>query len=423
MDRTIAPQIGQNFKIEVPKAETCTLKDGTRVHLLNMGSEETIRISFLTESGAWFQPKPLVAIFTQQMLNKGTLSKSSFEVSERMDYFGAYSAFGTGMHFGVAHFYLLNKYLDRLIPLIGEIINAPSFPENELQILVENQRQNYLINKNKVAYVAAREFDKALFGKGHPYGNKAELSDFDKVTIDDIKAYFKNVTKSNSLQIVISGKIPDNIIQLLDEHVAINNDQKTPYTISFGELPEVKKLTVHKQVKDAVQSGIKAGFKTITRTHPDYFKLKILNTVLGGYFGSRLMQNIREEKGYTYGIHSALVPYHKTAMLAISTETANEYRDDVCKEIDFEIQRLMTEPIDDEELTKVKNYMFNDLLRSMDQAFSYGDVYQSLLEFEMTPEYLVNSVNVLRDISSKELQQVANCYLHPSEMIYSIAGK
>lgn len=422
MNRSIAPKIDQVFQINVPKAEITTLNDGTKVHLLNMGTEDTLRISFVFEAGAWNQSKPLIANFTQQMLNKGTATKSAYQISEQFDFYGAYNAFGTGMHHSTAHFYLLTKYIDEVLPQIGELIHNPSFPENELKILVDNQRQNFIINQNKVAYVAAREFDKAMFGAEHPYGNKADLNDFDKVEINDIKKFFSEVTSQNNLQIVIAGKIPDNLIEKLNQHISQEIKQKNASPSIDKTALKSTNLKHFKEVDNAVQSSIKAGFETINRTHPDFFSLKILNTIFGGFFGSRLMSNIREDKGYTYGIHSSIVSYRNKSMLLVSTETGNEFRDAVCKEIDFEMRRLMTELVSTNELEKVRNYMFNDLLRSIEQSFSYGDVYQSLLEFNISPDYLIQSVETLKTITPERVMHLANTYFKPEEVLYCIAG-
>jgi predicted Zn-dependent peptidase len=173
-------------------------------------------------------------------------------------------------------------------------------------------------------------------------------------------------------------------------------------------------------IKDSVQSSIMVGNASILRNDPDYDELTVLNTVFGGYFGSRLMSNIREDKGYTYGIYSSLTPYRNGTIFEIGAEVGKEHKDNTFREIKLEMQRLQNEPIDEEELQTVKNYMSGRILRSVDGALRYSDVLKSMILFDRNPEKINEYLTAIQNISAERVQQLAKRYLD-FEKMYRIA--
>jgi predicted Zn-dependent peptidase len=160
-----------------------------------------------------------------------------------------------------------------------------------------------------------------------------------------------------------------------------------------------------------------------TQTHPDFLKLNILNTILGGYFGSRLMKNIREEKGYTYGIGSVLISLKKEGFLVIVSEVGSAYTKKTLHEIFKEIRRLREEKVSPEELTLVKNYMMGDFLRSFDGPFAISESYRSMLDFHLSMDYFSRVIKTIKSITADEIMDLANLYLIEENFVRTIAGK
>ena len=161
----------------------------------------------------------------------------------------------------------------------------------------------------------------------------------------------------------------------------------------------------------------------ISRTHPDYMKLRILNTVLGGYFGSRLMLNIREDKGFTYGISSSVIGLKEDAYLSVSTQTGTEYVRPLIEEVFNEIERLRKEKVPEEELKMVKSYLSGELARIFDGPFSICDAYISLIANQLDFEYYDRQFMTVQSITAEELQEVACKYFVRDKFYTSVAGQ
>lgn len=173
---------------------------------------------------------------------------------------------------------------------------------------------------------------------------------------------------------------------------------------------------------DAVQFGLRLGKRIIGKNHPDYHGLKVLNTVFGGYFGSRLMSNIREDKGYTYGIGSAVVSYENDAVFTIATEVGKEVADAALNEIRFEINKIRTELIPQAELDTVRSYLQGVYMSSFDGPFSLIDRFRDLYHFGLDYAYFHNYLKTVQTISPEELQQLALTYFDPESMVTVVAG-
>ncbi len=165
---------------------------------------------------------------------------------------------------------------------------------------------------------------------------------------------------------------------------------------------------------------MQVGNAAISKDHPEFDELTVVNTLFGGYFGSRLMANIREEKGYTYGIYSALTAYKHGAIFEVSTDIGKEYRDATLNEIQKEFSLLQTELVDEDELQTVKNYMSGKILRSADGAFRFSDVLKGLLLFDRKPESLNEYLQTIQQISSERIMELAQKHFD-FEKMYKVA--
>jgi predicted Zn-dependent peptidase len=160
-----------------------------------------------------------------------------------------------------------------------------------------------------------------------------------------------------------------------------------------------------------------------TKTHKDFHSLTVLNTILGGYFGSRLMTNIREDKGYTYGIGSGMIPLKKAGYFFISTEVGVEVCNKAIDEIYIEINRLRNESISEKELILVKNYMIGSFLRSIDGPFALANRFKSIMEYDLDYSYYDDYISTIKNIKASDLLNLANKYLDPNSMTEVVAGK
>jgi predicted Zn-dependent peptidase len=192
-------------------------------------------------------------------------------------------------------------------------------------------------------------------------------------------------------------------------------------TVPAGQASPVKVSYIERN--NAIQSAIRVGRPMFNKTHADYAGMQVLNTILGGYFGSRLMKNIREEKGYTYGIGSAVVSMIHGGYFFIASEVGAEVCSSALEEVYKEMDILRMEPIPEEELQMVKNYMLGSFLKSIDGAFNLVDRWKGIMFYNLGYEYYDRFINTVSTISPPELMMLAQKYLTRESMNELVVGK
>ncbi len=423
MNRAQAPEINLIDSLTLPKVEKICLDNGVEAYLLNEGEQDVIKIELMFKAGKWFEQKNLVADFTNRMLREGTKTRNAKQLADTFDYYGANFNAGAGFETAGASLYSLTKHIDNLLPLLFEIFSESVFPENELSTIISNRKQKLSVNLKKNDFLANRDFVNTLFGQNHPYGRVTEFEHYEKISVEDLKAFFRKYYAAPNLTILVSGKFDDSVIKKLNQYFGNKNwtGEKTEERIAY-KIESSSELIHHTEKSDSVQSALVIGNLSINKLHPDFMKLSILNTVFGGYFGSRLMSNIREEKGYTYGIHSSFVSYPHAGFLEISSEVGKDVREATLKEIQHEINLLRHELIGDEELNVVKNYISGKILRSIDGPMKFSETLKGLLIYNQDLSYIHEFLKTVREVTSEELLQLANQYLDYDKMYKVTVG-
>ena len=423
INRKIKPEIKPVDKIDLYKPEKVTLDNGIPVYLINTGTQELVKVEFIFNAGKWYEEQLLLANFTNNMLKEGTKNYTSQEIAEKIDFYGAHLEPATGNDIASLSLYTLNKYLEDVLIVTEDVIKNPVFPEKELTTFLQNKKQEFLINNEKVRHVARRMFSKQIFGANHPYGKTAVVEDFDKVTRDALSAFHRKHYSKESCKIIVSGKIPSNLVSGLNKHFgegskisAASNNLNANVKIE----PENKKEYIKKA--GSVQSAIRVGRPLFNKTHPDYHKLKVVNAVLGGYFGSRLMTNIREDKGYTYGIGSAIVSLHNAGYFFIASEVGTEVKEPALQEVYKEIEKLQQDKVGEDELTLVRNYLLGSMLRNFDGPFQIADSFKSVMEYDLDNSYYQSYIDTVRSITPEEIRELARQYFDRRDMFELIVG-
>ena len=412
MNRTQAPPIKTVDSIDLLHVEQLRLDNGIPVYIINAGEQEIVKIDFVFEAGKWYEPKNLLADFVNRMMREGVKGKSSKDIADIFEFYG--SNLESSVSFTNAGFqlYSLNKHLPHILPLMMEILTEASFPEDEFLTMLNNRKQKHTERLAKNDYIANRNFLSAMWGPKHPYGRVTEFEDFENVTTGQLRDFYSSHYNASNCFILIAGKLDDTLIKSLNTVFGSKSWIGTPNAknISFDPAP-VAELRQHTEKKDSVQSSIMIGNAAINKYHPDYDKFSVVNTIFGGYFGSRLMANIREEKGYTYGIFSSLTSYQHGGILEISAEVGKEVSDATVTEVQHEINIMRNDLVDAEELETVKNYLTGRLMRSVDGPMKYSDVYKGLLLYGKNGDYINQYLQVIRDITAEEIRDLSQKYL------------
>ncbi len=422
--RKIQPDIKQIEKIKFNEPEKFCLNNGIPVFSINSGTQDVVKIDLIFEAGSVRQLKPLVAFSTNMMLKEGSSKYSSSQIAEMLDYHGAYIETINQKDLTIVSLYSLNKHLEKLLQLLADICFNPNYPEKEFDVFIQKQRQEYLVNIEKVKYLAMQNFNQLIFGKNNPYGRIFKLNDFDELSSIDLRNFHKRFYNAANCKIIISGKIKDDIFGLLNLNLGSFKADTNFKTDNVNiEIPASidRKNFIFKE--NAMQSAIRIGKILLNKTHPDFMGLTVLNTVLGGYFGSRLMMNIREDKGYTYGIGSGLVSLHNSGYLFITSEVGAGVSKDAINEIYNELRKLANEKIPEDELNLVRNYMLGSFMRSIDGPFPLAEKYRSVLEYNLDFGYYSKLIETIKNITSDNLLNLAQKYFTEDTMIELLVGK
>jgi zinc protease len=417
LNRTIAPPIKDavEFNLTLKPCNKFSLSNGAPVYYINDGTEEVTQVEMVFNAGNSFETKNLVASATNYLLKNGTSKKTALEINEHFEYYGAYLNRSCHNETSIVTLHCLSKHLKELLPVIKEILTDSVFPEQELAIFKQNSIQKLSVNLKKCDFVANRLIDQYLYGAQHPYGKVSSIADIEAITRGDLVEFFANFYLKAGCKIFAAGKLPDNFENLLNESFGdLHLNENVPSVFSKTEMAVEKKSRVTNDPK-GVQGAIRIARPFPNRHHPDFKKVMVLNSLFGGFFGSRLMSNIREEKGYTYGIHSHLENHIRESAWVISTEAGKDVCEATIEEVYKEMKILREELIDEEELLLVKNYMMGMNLGDIDGPFQVISRWESLILNGLDENYFHDAMNTIKKISAEELKELSNKYLQPEE--------
>lgn len=412
-DRRIAPPIKDAIEFDIKLAPYIkfTLSNGAPVYYINDGAEEVAMIDFIFKSGNTYENKNGVASATNYLIKNGTGKKNAFEITEYFEYYGAYLNRTCYNETATLTLHCLSRHLKELLPVIRELITDSVFPQNEIEIFKQNSIQRLSVNLLKCDFVANRLIDEYLYGAQHPYGRVSNEEDIEAITREELAAFFQQFYVNANCSIFSAGKLPSDFEQLLETHFGdLSLNENIPTVTHQREVASQKKYRINND-KNGVQGAIRIARPFPDRHHPDFSKAIVLNTVLGGYFGSRLMSNIREEKGYTYGIHSYLQNHISDTAWIVSTEAGKEVCEATIEEVYKEMKSLREITIDAEELLLVKNYMMGLNLGYIDGPFQIMARWKSLILNDLDENYFYNSIKAIKTITPEDLKELSNKYL------------
>jgi zinc protease len=406
----IQPPVFPVEKVIIPEAETFKLNNGIPVYLIEAGTEDIMRLEFTFRAGQVKEDIPLLASTTNMMLSEGSQNYSSEKLNRLIDFYGVFLNLSAEKDRAGVVVFFLNKHIDKVLELSREILFRPVFPEAELSALMKKRLRWYRVNREKVHNLATDKFFESVFGKQHQYGHEVLEKDFEMINPAILKDFHTKYYTPDNMAVIISGKIHEKTSDLLNLYFGSIASDPIYIEDSQSFLKGEKRKKVHVNKSGTVQTAIRIGSSTINKRHPDYPGLKILDLVLGGYFGSRLMKNIREEKGYTYGINSSVSSLDLTGYKVISTEVSQKNLQNTIDEIYKEIRLLQSVPVNKEEIAIVRNYMSGEMVRMFDGPFALAESFISAWEFGLDNNYYYRLAEKIKTIDPDEIIALAKTY-------------
>jgi predicted Zn-dependent peptidase len=418
----IQPPVFPVEKVVIPEAKSFSLNNGVPVYMIEAGTEDIMRIEFTFRAGQVKENMPLLASTCNMMLSEGSQNYSSEELNRSLDYYGVFLNQSSEKDSAGVVLFFLNKHIEKVLELSREILFRPVFPEPELNSLMKKRLSWYLVNREKVQNLAIDQFFESLFGKSHPYGYQIFEHDFGNLTSSFLSDFHSEYYTAENMAIIISGKIHNKTVELLNSYFGNIGSKENNIDHSVIPLIGDKLKKVHINKPGTVQSAIRIGSATINKRHPDYPGLKVLDSVLGGYFGSRLMKNIREEKGYTYGISSSISSLDLAGYKVISTEVGQKNCQNAIDEIYREIEILQNVPVKKDEMAVVRNYMSGEMVRMFDGPFALAESFKSAWEFGLDNSYYYRLAEKIKTIEPDEITQLANKYYNIDDLYEITVG-
>lgn len=419
IDRKVAPSFSTSRSLELPLAKKLNVSDHFDTYYFDQVRQALLKIDIIYKAGKWQEPFPGISNFTAQLIEKGTSDKKSYEIAGIFDQYGAHVEISPGFDYTTVSLYCLSNKVEEVFPLFLEILQTPSFPEEEIDLVKSIFAQNLKINNEKNSYVASKLIRRNLFGENHPYGSSVELNHLDKITQTNLLSFFKE--RFNPFAIYITGQINDSkidyILRLLR---TLKSDGQENLIETHPVISSTKEEYIQKE--GSVQTSLRLGKRSINRNHKDYFDLLFLNHILGGYFGSRLMKNIREDKGLTYGISSSLSPFLNDSFFVIGADVNKENQDITIREIQNELRKLREEKVDSQELEIAKSHFLGSIQLDMANPFSVMDKIKNVNLNKLDPHYYSKLFNRINTLSSDDLSSIAQIYLTDNDLFIVKVG-
>ncbi|WP_164122705.1 MULTISPECIES: M16 family metallopeptidase [Sphingobacterium] len=423
LNRSVAPLAQPIKNLDLIHPEAVNHSNGLHTFLFHAEDLELMKFEFVFENSYDSSRIPLLNVALSSMLKEGTLTRSSAQIADEIDFYGAYLMPEYSFDYTALSLYTIRKYADKVLPIVADILSNSTFPQAELDTYIRNNKQNLQIALQKNDVVARRLFYKNLFGDNQ-YGAVATVEDYDSIKRAQLLDLFQKQIQPKNCTLLIAGKIDNDLRELVNSLFGENWEGKQPATHGAILLTDYASSKLLIETKDdALQSAVRMGTYTIGRNHSDFPAVQFVNTLLGGFFGSRLMRNIREEKGYTYSIGSAVISLKHSAFMTLSSEVGVDVTKATVVEIEREFARLHEERADETEIDLVRNYMQGSILGSLESIFSHVDKFKAVYFSGLDLAYYGYYQDVLRDMTPNTVQEIAMRYFDFDRMIKVIAGK
>ncbi len=421
IDRTAAPVFRPFTSIQLPKVEELTLSNGLEMTAAGYSTQEIFKLELVFNAGYMYTDLPGLNSLFSKMLLGGTQKMSGSQVIESFDRFGGFVEMSQGLEYFTVTLHGLRRYLSLYLESLSELLNESIFPENELELHKKIARQTLQLNSEKPAYLAQVAFKKSIYGGLHPFGREFTDKNIDDISRDDLLGFFEERVRGKQFHLFLSGKVDEGDIEIIERFFGKPTFEKP----ELKEFPEYayhpSRLVIERSQN--MQSTLRIGKPLIGRTHPAFFKALVTNTAFGGYFGSRLMKNIREEKGFTYGISSSVNPVGSASYWVIGSDVVKENTLNTIQEISSELQRLKETEISVNELSTVKNYMCGSFAGSLTTPFEVMDRYKNLKLHRLPSDYYDHFVDRIQEVTAQDVQETANLLFDERSFSEVIVGE
>lgn len=423
LNRTQPPPIFSpiEFEFHLQPLKKVMLDNAIPLYALADNLEPVLQLELVFPGGLWHETQKGIAQSTAALLKSGTSKMTSYQINEHFEQYGASVKAAAGTDWASISVSCLTKHLEKVLPLLHELLIDTVFPQAEIDLYIQNAKQRLSVQLKKGDFVANRKIDEFLFGFQHPYGRYMLEEDYNAITKEALIAHLNTTYTSQNCKLFLAGTFGEQEINLINTYLGKNIwNSIIPIqarTFNLDSEPQRKHRIINDQ--QSVQGAIRLASPFVDKRHPDFVPMIVLNTLFGSYFGSRLMSNIREDKGYTYGIHSLMYNHKQCSAYMITTEAGRDVCEATIEEIYKEMEILRTQPIEAEELNLVKNYLLGNILGDLDGSFQNIQRWKSLILNDFDQDRFYSNIATYKSVNTETLMRLAQTYYLP-ERFYEL---
>lgn len=425
LDRSTPPPVRPFGFHPLPAEHVEILKNGITLHTLAGGTQAVGQITILLPGGTYDLALPSLGNLAPQLYTEGAGEFSGADIADRLDFAGATYAPHSSAHYTGFSAIVLSHRLPDIIPLIGAMIEAPRFEEDA----VENVRRMALarlhIEQSKVSYRASEAMRKLVYGEGHPQAHSGSEAELEAVSPEALRELQKALVKPEGIHVYLAGGFGEPTVNAVKVFLsglqAISPESEGVRRLEPAMCPAAPQ-TVVCEMPGTVQTAIAAGIPAISRSHPDFIPLRMSVMALGGYFGSRLMTNIREEKGLTYHIDAYLAAIGDASAVSIQAQCNSRFTEQTVEEVRKELEQLRENPPAGAELERLKLFAMTNLVETLDSPMSISGYRQLELVTGTPADYFEAQQRIIASLTPDTIADMAARYLRPENLRIAIAG-
>lgn len=421
-DRRTPPAVRPFGRLILPGEEKVVLANGLMLHTLSGGDQDVARLSIVAEGGTSDADNPCIASFAAELLREGNSMHDSSQIADLFDYNGAWISSSAASHHTIMRMSALTSRFDAVLADTVACLTEPTLPEDAFEVIRRKGIAQQQINFSRVSFLASADNKRMICGPGHPESRTPSTDEIAAISLDDIRRFQGSNLDAARTHAYLCGRLTPELTDCVARRLGEmpRRDISSPIKIvPFSAMPPATSVTDR---PESLQSAVVLSIPAIARTHPDYNFLRLTVTALGGYFGCRLMTNIREDKGYTYGITASLIGSHDGSYITVSAQCDKRYTEALIDEVRNELRGMVTRPLGADELSRLRFNAASDLASTLDSPMNMMDYYELQQTVGTPPGYFDARQDALADITPEIICAISQKYLDPDALRISIAG-
>lgn len=422
LNRTLQPEIQPIASFALATPQKHTLKNGIPLKIFTDTNLNLLHLIIRVECGSLHETQKKIASVTYRMLKECHPTMNETETDDFFDFYGSSFNVSVGMMYASIEIVVPRQNCQKVFPVIMEILMTPQFKEENLTLFKEKSIQNLEYDARKTSFRNTQMMFFSMLGKDFACGKVLESSDYEIITTQQLQSYYDSTFCAENTRIYIAGNVTDDLAHYFETQF-----EQIPNKKAIAQIPSMFTHFVPEKIEEhwenAQQTSLSLCKPLFSIHHADGLSFYFMNTLFSNYFGSRLMQNLREKNGYTYSISGNNYFMGDSSIYCIECEVNNEIVNEAISACFDEMKKMIEEEVTDDELETVRNYLYGENLRSIDGVIAYKKKVMSWDDFKLEEQRYYDTLDVIKNIQAAEIRELADKYLQSDSFSIISIGK